>query len=291
MNKILPSQANWSPQTFHPSRQQEDFAGKLHAKQQRESGRAIVDRGATAKGSIATASQAKHLRSPSEEGEKSTAPGATVPVLEPGSAGISDGPGPTLAPGTSSEGTFTPSIGLLPGMLTWSRVYPEHLIASGYLSVVDTAAHGNVPSGQAAWVGSDADTPGSDMGTTTPMIDSNPDGAGAVADFLLDESRQPIANAGAVAGADPRSEVASSARELDASMLADHFWAERLMRLTHDGDGQNTVWLRDYRLQADDFESVAEQLRERGQQEGVPIGRVVINGREVWRAAISKGEH
>lgn len=221
-----------------------------------------------------------------------TAAGATVPALESASADVSGGLGREFVANAALVGTPTPSIGLLSGMLMWSRVYPEHLIASGYLSVVDTAAHdGSVPFEQAAWVGSDADIPGSDMGTATPMIGSNPDRAGAVANFLFDELRQPVADTSVVTGADADWGMASSAMELNAVMLSDHFWAERLMRLTHDGDGQNTVWLRDYRLNANDFGSVAEKLRGYGQQEGVPIGRVVINGREVWRAAISKGEH
>lgn len=293
MNRILPSQANWPPQTsYTASRQKEDFAEKLQAKPQHESGRAIVDQAAATKDSTATTRQVENLGSPVEEGEDSmAAAGTNVPSLESDGAGVSEGLGSTLAAQTALDGTSTPSIGLLSGTLTWSRVYPEHLIASGYLSMVDTAAHdGDVPS-EAAWVGPDTNIPSSGMSTATPTVALDPDGAGAMAKSPFDASHQPIANAGTVTWTDPDSEAASSARQLDAAVLADHFWAERLMRLTRDGDGHSTVWLRDYRLKANDFGPVVAKLRWHGQREGVPIDRVVINGREVWRAAASKGEH
>jgi len=292
MNRILSGQLNRSPQTTHvPSRQREDFAEKLRAKPQKESGRAIVDQGAQTKGSVATASQAKNLGSPSEEGEKPMmSAGAIVQPIESASAEVSRGSGSALVARAALEGTSTPSIGLLSGTLTWSRVYPEHLVASGYLSMVDAQdCDGNTSSEPAAGIGLGADIAHSGKNAASSMIESGLDGGDVTSNFLFDASPQSIVSTSEASKPDSDPDVAVT--ESNAVVLADHFWAERLMRLTRDGDGQSTVWLRDYRLQAGDVEPVVERLRWHGRQEGVPIDRVVINGREVWCAVVPKREH
>lgn len=297
MDKVLPSQTNWPhPAPHAQSRQQEDFAKKLPAKSQKESGRPIVDRFTTTGDSAAPAPRGKGIallpgaESGAGEGDRPGVLGDIAPsILESDNPDACGNFGPAAEAGVILESASAPSIGLLSGTLTWSRVYPEHLIASGYLSMVDTAANGGgVLPERLVCVGPDADIRGSDK-SATPTADLNPD-AGSAATSLFGGLHQSIADGMAAEGLGTDSEVASSTRKLDAAMFADRFWAERLVRLTHDGDGQSTIWLRDYRLKANDFESVAAKLRWHGRQEGAPISRVVINGREVWRAAAWKEE-
>lgn len=298
MNKVLPNQTNWSNPTSHVQpRRREDFAEKLHAKSQEDSRRPETDHPATTRDSTTSATLAKGLgsRSLAESGvgewEKSvTSDAGASSMLESGNAGTEGGSESALEV-LGCEGAFTPPIGLLSGMMTWSRVFPEHLIASGYLSVVDMAArNGNVPSEQAAPAAWCTDTHESDVNAATRLLDLSADARKALATSSFDASRQPIANTGAIAASAIESEVVSLSRVSDAVMPADHFWAERLMRLTQDGDGGSTIWLRDYGLKEDELEHIAAKLRQRGQQGGVLISRVVINGCEIWRAVASEGE-
>jgi len=99
----------------------------------------------------------------------------------------------------------------------------------------------------------------------------------------------PVVNA--VAGATPGlgPETVSS-QECDVTALADRFWAERMVRLTPGSNGRNTLWVRDYRLEEGDLDRVATELRQHHEREGELVGRIVINGYEVWRAPDSEGE-
>lgn len=304
MNKVLSNQTNWSPPTSHAQlKRHEDFTEKLHTKPQKEPGPARPDLFVAMKGSVALVSSATTV--PTKDAEllpsakfavselgQSTVPTAAGPsMLESDSADVDGDFWPMLKATLIRECVATPAVGVLSGMLTWSRVYPEHLIASGYLSVVDMAtSDGNVPSEQAAWVASGVDVHESTPNAATLVFDLGLDVGKAVAASWFDASSQPIAYTGGTTAPGLDSEVVSASRELDASVLADHFWAERLMRLTHGSDGRSTVWLRDYGLKENDLESVTAKLRQRGQKEGVLIDRVVINGHEIWCAAASEGE-
>lgn len=297
MNKVLSNQTSWSlPTSPAQPRRQENFAEKLDTKSRKEpspprTGHFAATGDSTVSKSSGTTVPPKSLGSPSMANSGRGEWETSVAAPSESYGGTVDGDlGPTLDAIPVRESAFISSIGLLPGMLMWSRVYPEHLVASGYLSVVDTAAQdGNVPSAQGTQVVSDADIHESATNAKAVMCNLGLDAERAVPASSDTSSPSTLNGWGTkVSGLDP--EVVSSPHALDTAMLADHFWAERLVRLTHDRDGRSTVWLRDYGLTEANIESVAAKLRQRGQQEGVPISRVVINGREVWRAAASKGE-
>jgi hypothetical protein len=129
----------------------------------------------------------------------------------------------------------------------------------------------------------------SDLGAAVAETDLHWTKAATAAFSVASSGPNASARLTTVSGLDP--EGVSSSRESDAAMSAERFWAERLMRLTHGSDGRATVWLRDYGLKESEFGHVAAELRQRGREEGLLIGRVVINGHEIWRAATSEGEH
>lgn len=301
MNKVLPDQIHWSPPSQVQRREQEDFAQKLHARSREEPGRPSTDHFTTTRDPVTpTSSPTASAKVPgwssigesgAGEWEESAVPAGEMPsTLESDNAGVDGALGPVPNAMFMRDEASTPPIGLLSGMLTWSRVFPQHLVASGYLSMVDMARReANVSAEQNALEGSGADIHELGVNTPTPPPDLISDSPEAESTSALDPPNQPMAgNEGAATSIDP--EVAPSSRALDAATLADSVWAERLIRLTRDGHGGSTVWLRDYGLKENKLESVAAELRLRGQQEGVLIGRVVINGHEVWRAATSEGE-
>ena len=302
MNKVLPNQIHWSPLSQVQRREQEDFAQKLHARSREESGRPSTDHFTTTRDALtSTSSPTASAKVPgwssiresgAGEWEESAVPAGEMPsTLESDNAGVDGALGPVPNAMFVRDEASTPPIGLLSGMLTWSRVFPEHLVASGYLSMVDMAGReANVRAEQNALEGPSADIHEWDVTAPAPPPDLIQDFPEAESTSALDPLSQPMAgNEETAASIDL--EVMPSSQISGAATLADHLWAERLIRLTRDGHGASTVWLRDYGLKENELESVAAELRLCGQQEGVLIGRVVINGHEVWRAATSEGEH
>jgi hypothetical protein len=65
--------------------------------------------------------------------------------------------------------------------------------------------------------------------------------------------------------------------------LADR-WQERLLRWSANGLQGLSVRVRDYRLDADGQQALANRLVEFAQRNGLPLKRIVINARELWHA-------
>lgn len=297
MDRVRPYQWTLSSVHVQPKRQ-EDFAEKLQS--QKEQVRPRSDQFATTRDSTASVYSSTVAakvfessvigRSEVDELEQLGVPGASIPAnLKRDGAGFDGDLDLAADAATVCEDTSMRATGLLSGMLTWSRVYPEHLIASGYLSEIDTAG-----SERNVWrSGWDAPGPGVDVHgsgvnipASPPDVDLHPAETLPVSGF--DSSARSIASAIASKAPGPGPEAMSS-RELDATVPADHFWAERLVRLTPDSKGRNTLWLRDYRLDEGDLVRAAKELKQRHERESGPVGRIVINGREIWRAPDSEG--
>ncbi|WP_421567146.1 hypothetical protein [Stenotrophomonas sp. PD6] len=81
--------------------------------------------------------------------------------------------------------------------------------------------------------------------------------------------------------------VASTAERSETSAvlagLADR-WQERLLRWSANGLQGLSVRVRDYRLDADGQQALANRLVEFAQRNGLPLQRIVINARELWHA-------
>lgn len=73
----------------------------------------------------------------------------------------------------------------------------------------------------------------------------------------------------------------SIATELSLPLL----WPERSLRRVANVDGETTVWLRDYRLSAEEIAcAVAEILQTQGDLP--PVSRIMVNGVEAWRQGL-----
>lgn len=281
MNKILPNQPSWLAST-RPMRpeQGQDFAEALHGRSVEEPKRPPSRAGR----SVGTENFAKP-GPPDDARETASAVESEIGDQERSTEFNGASALPDLMLKGVEAGTL--SIGLLPEQVAWSRIYPEHLIASGYLSVVDTTER--EVDAASEHVAQDGLEIAAKVSTATPVAD----GQAAAAKEATTSPSDPwlSSNAGfedpAISSAD--AEVSSSPRVTNAIALADHIWAERLMRLTRHSDGEATVWLRDFALKESDLTPVVSRLVQRGRESGFRIGRVVINGREIWRAVYGEG--
>lgn len=61
-------------------------------------------------------------------------------------------------------------------------------------------------------------------------------------------------------------------------------WLLRLCRWLEQKGHDPSVWLRDYRLDQADAHQLAEALRMHANEQGIRLERIVVNGRELWRA-------
>lgn len=59
-------------------------------------------------------------------------------------------------------------------------------------------------------------------------------------------------------------------------------WPESLLRLSRGSDGAIVVWLRDFRLDGKEAAYLVNALVKNAQSLGAPLGRIMLNGREVW---------
>jgi len=69
-------------------------------------------------------------------------------------------------------------------------------------------------------------------------------------------------------------------------------WLLRLFRWLEQKGHDPSIWLRDYRLDQTDAHQLAEALRTHASEQGIHLERIVVNGRELWRAPsrASEGE-
>lgn len=292
MNKILPNQASWLMSALHTrSEQGQNFAETLHGGRGEDSKQAkpgtvhLTQPGNSTETTSPESGRGTHPAVEPEAGESGRFTKTDDPsVLTSGNGEAGERLGPVPGPTLSSADTGTSSIGLLAAQVAWSRIYPEHLIASGYLSVVDAAERGgNLPYEH---VGVDGSENHSNESVATPVIG----GESGVVSGVMASSPNPLPPAGVGGPAIPvaDTEGGSLLHTMSAIALADHIWAERLMRLTQRSNGEATAWLRDYGLKEGDVSLVVSRLIQHGRESGFQIGRVVINGREVWRATRSE---
>jgi len=177
----------------------------------------------------------------------------------------------------------------LMGQLLASRVYGEHLLGGGYLSVASTAE-----ADESAAV----KMPGAEMAETSfEAIDrSAPPDAGVVeAEDAAGASVTAVFAAAIpvpdVADADRSEATAASDRSSMFAAVA-RSWPDHLLRAIGQSDGSCVVWLRDFRLgDADADEQIAALVREAHSQ-GVRLSKIILNGREAWTSPTKtlKGE-
>jgi hypothetical protein len=165
----------------------------------------------------------------------------------------------------------------LPG----SRVYGVHLLASTYLSELATRGEPDTEVIPATTLPSMADTlspPHAVISEVPPNLSSTPQSAPlheeVVAVLSLLVNRE-------VSGA--TSHTPSSTSVSIASMEASTMlWPESSLRLTKQRDGSAVIWLRDYRMPNEGASQVMDLLTKGAEAAGIRLGRIILNGREVW---------
>jgi hypothetical protein len=61
-------------------------------------------------------------------------------------------------------------------------------------------------------------------------------------------------------------------------------WLQRLLRWTQRHGHDPVVWIRDYRLDGGGARDLTRSLQSRARAEGFELARIIVNGRELWRA-------
>jgi hypothetical protein len=59
-------------------------------------------------------------------------------------------------------------------------------------------------------------------------------------------------------------------------------WLERALRFTRQPDGSTAAWLRDYRVSEHEVISLTGSLLQEAKARGMVLGKIMLNGREVW---------
>jgi hypothetical protein len=92
--------------------------------------------------------------------------------------------------------------------------------------------------------------------------------------------------------ADPLQSSAASSGESTASASAPRNasdgaaapWASRVLRWIESEGGDATLWIRDYRLDPDAAQRLSRLMHTLAEEHGTQLQRIVVNGREHWRA-------
>lgn len=165
--------------------------------------------------------------------------------------------------------------------LLGSRVFGIHLLASTYLSELSASSDpsSNLNAEQAAtkWLETSAE-----KGTGAPEEPTDnlsneveyqlPTEVGAAVDVFTDQS-------GYAELTNLRHASATSVAAVEASSV---IWPESSMRLTKQRDGVTVIWLRDYRTGSEDASRLVASLVTDANAKGMRLGKIVLNGREVW---------
>lgn len=162
-----------------------------------------------------------------------------------------------------------------------SLLLPWQLVANNALShlFVQGTPGGEGSLGRAAFVAG--------MGSTVVAANTAVDLAPAAAISTAVAARLSQGSAATSAQAFSSAGVASAAERNETGAvlagLADR-WQERLLRWSANGLQGLSVRVRDYRLDADGQQALADRLVAFAQHHGLPLQRIVINARELWHA-------
>lgn len=165
-----------------------------------------------------------------------------------------------------------------------AKIYPQALAVVGYLSMLPNPDEAGTPypeglkAASGAVMGA-ASVPQTDSRNAAPATPAEPSPhelfPGAVHD-----ARHP--------GPVPDGEADPVHTSIDATEIG--AWLQR--RLTFSGKGANaTLRLRDYRLARSEHEALVGQLVSMAKDQGWPVARIVVNGREIWRQSGAASPH
>lgn len=182
-----------------------------------------------------------------------------------------------LQPMQAAEPINVAPVGVTETLLE-ARVFGWHAMAQAYLSELTAAddsakAPGTNPVDQAA------------MAAQAEPIDASSATVVAVTVQAAEEAAQvqPV-DAMAIPPSLATDET-PSASALTATMAgsgAQASWPERSLRFTRHRDGSSVAWIRDFRLGDAEASHLVGWVLSDARQKGVPLGRIMLNGREVW---------
>ena len=165
--------------------------------------------------------------------------------------------------------------------LLGSRVFGVHLLASTYLSelaargavdpevVADAALQEMVSTpSQTHALSSDVS---SDLNATAPSKPLHEDAVAMLSLLLEGEATAAVSH-----------QPSSGAVSIAAAQASTFIWPESSLRLIKQHDGSSVVWLRDYRMPSEDASHLIDSLVKGAEVKGVRLGRIVLNGREIW---------
>jgi hypothetical protein len=166
--------------------------------------------------------------------------------------------------------------------LAGSRVFGVHLLASTYLSELYASTR------QATSPASLNTVPSASEGVTEDMGDVSPGAPGNVVAAIADTSSSDevvgvfdlFARNAVIAAIDESRSPAPATVAPETSQEA--LWPEDSLRLTKQRDGSLTLWLRDYRMDDTQAIHVIGALVNEAASRGMHLGRILLNGREVW---------
>jgi hypothetical protein len=177
----------------------------------------------------------------------------------------------------------------LMGQLLASRVYGEHLLGGGYLSVMSTAeadeqaattAHG-VVAAETSFEAVDR------VASPAAVVAEAQDAVGtSVTELFAATTQTP-------GGTDIDWNEATSASDRSSMFAAvARSWPDHLLRAIGQPDGSCVVWLRDFRLGDADADAQVAALVHEAHSQGTRLSRIILNGREVWSSPTEtvKGE-
>jgi hypothetical protein len=169
-----------------------------------------------------------------------------------------------------------------------ARVFGLHLSAQGYLSVLS-----------AAQLSEDGHMPGISQADVAAAMAQEQDGATNVATreaaIELPTSESTAALTGvqieSLAGSElDYAHMASNVEAAAGASASAMTWPERVIRSVRDSNQGLSIWLRDYRVTADDTSKLVGELIEHARMQGEHLNRIILNGREVWASRNSTNQ-
>lgn len=229
---------------------------------------------------------AKQVVSPSA-GELSSL-GAILADQRPGDGALPPSPEPIT--GTSMASSVVEQVAgtSSAAQVTWTRVFAQHWLANGYLSLVvqpdaqPVLAEPQSASGPVFKTSMPASPPLAARGSHSPRTRVH-------GDLPLPE---PVPQTVSVS---PEQESTGMADRLSRSLApvvaADRAWAERLVRISRRGDGATTLWLRDFSLSPEQVDRTVRSLIDQATHEGLSLHRIMVNGHPVWQTTHQQGSN
>jgi hypothetical protein len=165
--------------------------------------------------------------------------------------------------------------------LLGSRVYGVHLLASAYLSELTTRGEPDPEALADVTLPTMTNTPAQsyeavsnvppDLSGTTHNASLHEEAVAMLSSLVESEATEAVSHT--------QSTGSASAVSAEASTM---LWPESSLRLTRQRDGSAVIWLRDYRMPHEEASQVVDVLMKGAEAAGIRLGRIVLNGREVW---------